>query len=97
MRAWDEVLINVAPVLIDDGAGLFSQKGMKPIGLAKAGVAEAGQLSPELMYYALLCEPDDDAERGRFNPLFLGFTGRRRYLGRNHLLAGLMSAFGRLR
>ncbi len=66
MRAWDEVLINVAPVLIDDGAGLFSQKGMKPIGLAKAGVAEAGQLSPELMYYALLCEPDDDAERGRF-------------------------------
>jgi hypothetical protein len=41
----DEVLIQVAPVLIGDGIRLFSQKGMEPVRLEKTEVSEAGQIT----------------------------------------------------
>ena len=41
----DEVLIDVAPVLIGDGIRLFSQKGMEPVRLEKTEVSEARQIT----------------------------------------------------
>ena len=44
-RTPDEVLIDIAPVLIGDGIRLFSQKGMEPVRLEKTEVSEAGQIT----------------------------------------------------
>jgi len=41
----DEIVVHLAPVLLDDGIRLYGEPGFRQIGLERTALAQSGQLS----------------------------------------------------